>query len=112
MKQTLSGQLGGGFRERRRRPPAIRGISVSLRTQPLEPRTTDERRDDDPSDASGEDSHADFLCEMIGFAAQRIMELDVGVLTRAGYGVSFRARGPSAQLPPHTHHERDRFMRN
>lgn len=29
---------------------------------------------------------ADFLREMIGFAAQRIMELEVGATTRAGYG--------------------------
>jgi transposase-like protein len=29
---------------------------------------------------------ADFLREMIGFAAQRIMELEVGALTGAGYG--------------------------
>src|SRR5579859_2094913 len=29
---------------------------------------------------------ADFLREMIGFAAQRLMELEVGALTGAGYG--------------------------
>jgi hypothetical protein len=29
---------------------------------------------------------ADYLREMIGFAAQRIMELEVGALTGAGYG--------------------------
>lgn len=31
---------------------------------------------------------ADLLREMIGFAAQRLMELEVGSLTGAGYGVS------------------------
>ena len=29
---------------------------------------------------------ADLLREMIGFAAQRLMELEVGSLTGAGYG--------------------------
>ena len=29
---------------------------------------------------------ADLLREMIGFAAERLMELDVGALTGAGYG--------------------------
>ena len=29
---------------------------------------------------------ADFLLEMIGFAAQRTMELDVSAATGAGYG--------------------------
>jgi putative transposase len=31
-------------------------------------------------------SDADLLCEMIGFSAQRLMELEVGSLTGAGHG--------------------------
>ena len=34
----------------------------------------------------GKSADADFLCEMIGFAAQRLMDLEVGSLTGAGYG--------------------------
>jgi transposase-like protein len=34
----------------------------------------------------GKSGDADFLREMIGFAAQRLMELEVGGLTGAGYG--------------------------
>jgi transposase-like protein len=34
----------------------------------------------------GESADADFLREMIGFAAQRLMDLEVGSLTGAGYG--------------------------
>jgi transposase-like protein len=34
----------------------------------------------------GKSADADFLREMIGFAAQRLMELEVGGLTGAGYG--------------------------
>jgi hypothetical protein len=34
----------------------------------------------------GKSADADFLREMIGFAAQRLMELEVGALTGAGYG--------------------------
>ena len=34
----------------------------------------------------GKSTSADFLREMIGFAAQRLMELEVGGLTGAGYG--------------------------
>ena len=34
----------------------------------------------------GKSADADFLREMIGFAAQRLMDLEVGGLTGAGYG--------------------------
>jgi hypothetical protein len=34
----------------------------------------------------GKSAEADFLNEMIGFAAHPLMELDVGGLTGAGYG--------------------------
>ena len=34
----------------------------------------------------GKSADADFLREMIGIAAQRLMDLEVGSLTGAGYG--------------------------
>ena len=34
----------------------------------------------------GKSADADFLNEMIGFAAKRLMELEVGGLTGAAYG--------------------------
>ena len=34
----------------------------------------------------GKSADADFLREMIGFAAKRLMDLEVGVLTGADYG--------------------------
>ena len=39
---------------------------------------------------------ADLLREMIGFAAQRLMELEVGAVTGAGYGEKDPLRLPSA----------------
>jgi putative transposase len=51
-----------------------------------------------------ESADADFLREMIGFAAQRLMDLEVGSLTAAGYGVKSsdglaqRKRLPRARL--------------
>jgi hypothetical protein len=48
--------------------------------------TTDDRRDHEPRYACGKDPGPDLLCEMIGFAAQRVMELEVESLTGASYG--------------------------
>ena len=39
---------------------------------------------------------ADLLREMIGFAAQRLMEIEVGAATGAGYGEKDPLRLPSA----------------
>ena len=47
----------------------------------------------------GKSADADFLREMIGFAAQRLMDLEVGGLTGAGYGEKSSDRLPSACLP-------------
>ncbi len=38
-------------------------------------------------------SDADMLREMIGFAAERLMALEVGALTGAGYGEKWTCRG-------------------
>jgi transposase-like protein len=40
----------------------------------------------------GKSADTDFLREMIGFAAERLMELEVGGLTGAGYGEKSRSR--------------------
>jgi len=45
---------------------------------------TDDRMNDQA--LLGKSADGDFLREMIGFAAQRLMELEVGGLTNAGYG--------------------------
>jgi hypothetical protein len=50
-------------------------------------KTTDDRRYDEPAGASGEDPGCGFVArEMIGSAAQRLMELEVEGLTGATYG--------------------------
>ena len=43
---------------------------------------------------------ADLLREMIGFAAERLMEMEVGAATGAGYGEKNPLRtGPAQRLP-------------
>ena len=44
-----------------------------------------------------ESSDADLLREMIGFVAQRLMELEVEGMTGAGYGERNPDKGQSAQ---------------
>jgi transposase-like protein len=42
------------------------------------------QRDDEPEGHDYESPGADILCEMIGYAAERLM--DIGALTGAGFG--------------------------
>jgi hypothetical protein len=44
----------------------------------------------------GKSADPDFLREMIGFAAERLMALEVGALTGAGYGYSAVENGAEA----------------
>ncbi len=48
----------------------------------------------------GKTSDDDLLREMIGFAFQRLMELEVGGLTNAGYGEKSAERRVTDPLPP------------
>jgi len=50
----------------------------------------------------GKSADSDFLRQMIGFAAQRPMELEVGGLTGAAYSGSVRRSGatPPPPVPP------------
>ena len=53
----------------------------------LEPRTTpDNQTYDGPSHACGKERAADLLREMLGFADERLMELEVGAKAGADYG--------------------------
>ena len=45
---------------------------------------------------------ADLLREMIGFAAERLMELEVGALTGAGYGEKSATRRVQRNSLPRT----------
>ena len=50
---------------------------------------------------------ADFLREMIGFAAERLMELEVGAMTGAGYG----KKDPARRVQRNGYRDRDRETR-
>jgi mutator family transposase len=49
-------------------------------------RGTTDRRDHEPSCALGKELRRHLLREMIGFTAQRLMELEVEALTAAAHG--------------------------
>lgn len=55
---------------------------MGCETQPTETPMTDEMMS--VQALLGKSADADFLREMIGFAAQRLMDLEVGSLTGAG----------------------------
>lgn len=59
---------------------------------PMQPRSAD----DGPAHARGEDRDADLLRDMIGFAAERLMELEVGSEAGAAHGEKNPERLPSA----------------
>ena len=52
-------------------------------------------------------SDATFLCEMIGYAAQRLMELETEALCGAGHG----ERSPDRRVQRNGYRERDRQTR-
>ena len=60
---------------------------------------SNDRRHDQPARAGGEGPDADILREMIGFVADRLMELEVGALTGAGQASVRRSGCPAQRLP-------------
>jgi len=65
--------------------------------------TDDRYRDGHSPDVVGKIPDADFLRDMIGFATKRLMELEVGGLTGAGYG----EKDPERLVQRNGYRERD-----
>src|SRR3954454_13082459 len=73
------------------------GLGCEINTHP---RTADDRRDHEPTRARREDPRRRPVAEMIGFAAERLMEMEVAGLTGAAYGrEELRASGAAQRLP-------------